>query len=88
MGFASFEVFGVQFSVFRSRRLVPKLPFGNAYPRSSASANKIRQPNVVVAKQSFADMGSQAGAWEPDAKRDNAMNPYIAPSLEVAIERD
>ena len=36
--------------------LVPKLQLGNALSRSSASSD---------AKQSFAEAGSQAGAWEP-----------------------
>ena len=56
----------VRANVLHKGFLVPKLQLRNALPRSSSFpvAKTLASP---LAKQSFTEVGSQAGAWEPDA---------------------
>src|SRR5262245_25596291 len=53
--------------------IVPKLPLGNAPPRSSASQGEIHAGGAQLAsdsdaKRSFAEVRSQAGAWEREGR--------------------
>ena len=57
---------GIQYLPSRSNEdfLVPKLQLGNALPPSSSLANAHGVRYTRIAKQSFEDRRSQAGAWE------------------------